>query len=441
MDKLKTYYLETYGCQMNFSDSEMVESLLSQAGLEPAEGAEEADLILVNTCGVREHAEQRVLARISQLRAQKEHSPHKLLAVIGCMAQRLGKDLLATAPWVDLVVGPDGYRKIPELINELARNDHLQLSFLDFITSETYDDLIPRRRGLWSAWVPITRGCDNFCSYCIVPYVRGRERSLDPAAVERQVRQFVDEGAVEIVLLGQNVNSYKYGDTDFAALLRRLDRVKDLRWIRFLTSHPRDLSDRIITAMAECSKVCEHLHLPVQSGSDHVLKLMNRGYTRAYYLERAASLRQKIPGIALTADILVGFPGETERDFKHTVNLIKEVRFDYAYTFKYSPRPGTAAARLADTVPEAEKARRLQEVIELQRSHTRQALQKMSGQSMEVLLVARAKRGDGKLRGKTRSHFNIFLPADESYLGKIVPATVTGDTGMNLLGELLETRS
>jgi len=441
MDKLKTYYLETYGCQMNFSDSELVESLLSQAGLEPAGGAEEADLILVNTCGVREHAEQRVLTRIRQLRAQKEHSPHKLLAVIGCMAQRLGEDLLATAPWVDLVVGPDGYRKIPELINELARNDHLQLSFLDFVTSETYDDLIPRRRGLWSAWVPITRGCDNFCSYCIVPYVRGRERSLDPAAVERQVRQFVDEGAVEIVLLGQNVNSYNYGDTDFAALLRRLDRVKGLRWIRFLTSHPRDLSDRIITAMAECSKVCEHLHLPVQSGSDHVLKLMNRGYTRAYYLERAASLRQKIPGIALTADILVGFPGETKRDFKHTVNLIKEVRFDYAYTFKYSPRPGTAAARLADTVPEAEKARRLQEVIELQRSHTRQALQKMNGQSMEVLLVARAKRGDGKLRGKTRSHFNIFLPADESYLGKIVPATVTGDTGMNLLGELLETRS
>ncbi len=439
MDKLRTYYLETYGCQMNFSDSELVESLLSQAGLEPAGAAEEADLILVNTCGVREHAEQKVLTRINQLRTRKEKSPHKLLAVIGCMAQRIGKDILAKAPWVDLVVGPDGYRKIPELINELARNDHLQLSFLDFVTSETYDDLIPRRRDPWSAWVPITRGCDNFCSYCIVPYVRGRERSLDPAAVEQQVRQFVDEGAVEIVLLGQNVNSYKYGDTDFAGLLRRLDRVEGLRWIRFLTSHPRDLSDRIIAAMAECSKVCEHLHLPVQSGSDHVLKLMNRGYTRAYYLERAAYLRQKIPGIALTADILVGFPGETERDFQDTVSLMKEVCFDYAYTFKYSPRPGTAAARLADSVPEAEKTRRLQEVIELQRTHTRQALQKMSGQSLEVLLVARAKSGDGKLRGKTRSHFNIFLPADESYLGKIVPARVTGNTGMNLLGELQET--
>ena len=438
MDRLKTYYIETYGCQMNFSDSELVESLLSQAGLEPAGSAEQADLVLINTCGVREHAEQRVLSRIDQLKNRKEHSPHKLLAVIGCMAQRIGEDILAKAPWVDLVVGPDGYRKIPGLIKELVSDDHPQLSALDFVTSETYDDMTPRRKVPWSAWVPITRGCDKFCSYCIVPYVRGRERSLDPAAVERQVRSFVAEGAVEIVLLGQNVNSYKYGDTDFAGLLRRLEQVKGLRWIRFLTSHPRDLSDRIIAAMAECSKVCEHLHLPVQSGSDRVLKLMNRSYTRAYYLERAAYLREKVPGIALTADILVGFPGEYERDFQDTVSLMNEVRFDYAYTFKYSPRPGTAASSLADSVPPEVRACRLQEVIELQLTHTRQALNKLRGKSMEVLLVARAKSGQGKLQGKTRTHFNIFLPAEDSYLGKIVPARVTGNTGMNLLGEMLE---
>jgi len=438
MDRLKTYYLETYGCQMNFSDSELVESLLSQEGLEPAGSAEQADLVLINTCGVREHAEQRVLNRIDQLRPCKEHSPHKLLAVIGCMAQRIGEDILAKAPWVDLVVGPDGYRKIPGLIKELVGDDHPQLSALDFVASETYDDLTPRRKAPWSAWVPITRGCDNYCSYCIVPYVRGRERSLDPEAVERQVRSFVAEGAVEIVLLGQNVNSYKYGDTDFAGLLRRLEQVKGLRWIRFLTSHPKDLSDRIIAAMAECSKVCEHLHLPVQSGSDRVLKLMNRGYTRAYYLERAAYLREKVPGIALTADILIGFPGESEQDFQDTVSLMKEVRFDYAYTFKYSPRPGTAASSLADSVPPEVKAHRLQEVIELQRTHTRQALNELRGKSMEVLPVARAKSGQGKLQGKTRTHFSIFLPAEDSYLGKIVPARVTGNTGMNLVGEMLE---
>jgi len=438
MGKLKTYYLETYGCQMNFSDSELVASLLSRAGLEPAGTADQADLILLNTCGVREHAEQRVLTRISQLRAQKEKSPNTRLAVIGCMAQRLGTDLLARAPWVDLVVGPDGYRRIPELIDQLCGNDHLQLSSLELVSGETYDDLIPRRMHPWSAWVPITRGCDNFCTYCIVPYVRGRERSLNPETIERRVRRFVAEGALEIVLLGQNVNSYKYGDTDFAALLRRLNRIEGLRWIRFLTSHPRDLNDKIINAMAECSKVCEHLHLPVQSGSDRVLKLMNRGYTRAYYLNRAARLRRRIPGITLTTDILVGFPGESERDFRDTVSLMEEVGFDYAYTFKYSPRPGTAAERLADSVPQEDKARRLQQVIELQRTHTRQALHKHTGKRMEVLLVAPAKSGQGRFQGKTRSHFSIFLPADESYLGKIVSARVSGNTGMNLLGEMLE---
>ncbi|OGG01656.1 MAG: tRNA (N6-isopentenyl adenosine(37)-C2)-methylthiotransferase MiaB [Candidatus Glassbacteria bacterium RIFCSPLOWO2_12_FULL_58_11] len=438
MKKLKTFFLETYGCQMNFSDSELVEGLLIRGGLTPASEAEEADLILVNTCGVREHAEQRVFGRLGLFKTYKEDSPHKLLAVIGCMAQRIGEQILEQAPWVDLVLGPDGYRKLPQLIEELTGENHSQLAALAFEVSETYEDLAPTRKNHLSAWVPISRGCDNFCSYCIVPYVRGRERSVNPDSVERQVREQVAGGALEIVLLGQNVNSYRYGDTDFAALLRRLDGIEGLRWIRFLTSHPRDLSDRIIEAMADCEKVCEHLHLPVQSGSDRVLGLMNRGYSRAFYLERVAALRERIPGLGLTTDILVGFPGESNGDFGETVSLMNEVQFDYAYTFKYSPRPGTVAARKKEELSEEEKSLRLDTVIQLQRSHTRQALHSLRGRVLEALPVQKAKSGEGILQGKTRSNFNIFLSAGESCLGRVVRARVSGNTGMNLLGELAE---
>ena len=434
----KTYYLETYGCQMNFSDAELIEGLLIGEGMRPVTEEREADLILVNTCGVREHAEQRVLSRLGQLKRHKERSPGNLLLVCGCMAQRMGESLLKQAPWVDAVIGPDAYRRLPELVRELAGNQGLKLSMLDFDPAETYDDMLPERKEGASAWVPITRGCDNYCSYCIVPYVRGRERCVVPESVEARVRRYVEEGVVEVVLLGQNVNSYHSRGTDFSGLLRRLERIDGLRWIRFLTSHPRDLSTDIIQAMADCAKVCEHLHLPVQSGSDNVLRRMNRGYTRTYYLERVAYLREKIPGLTLTTDILVGFPGETIADYEKTLSLMEEVRFDYAYTFKYSPRPGTAAARMQDDVSEQEKKRRLAEVIKIQREHTREALDKMQGRKLEVLITARAKSGDGKYVGKTRTHFNIILPADDSRMGKILKARVTGNTGMNLLGELLE---
>ncbi|HUU27626.1 MAG TPA: tRNA (N6-isopentenyl adenosine(37)-C2)-methylthiotransferase MiaB [archaeon] len=431
----RTYYLETYGCQMNLADSELIESQLVAIGIRPVFQENEADLILVNTCGVREHAEQRVLSRLGTLKRHKRKNPAGLLVVCGCMAQRMGESLFGQAPWVDLAVGPDNYRRLPELISDLAGGQSRQAAALDFYPCETYDNLLPRRRELSSAWVPIMRGCNNYCSYCIVPYVRGAERSVDPAVLEDQVRRYAAEGALEVVLLGQNVNSYSYGDTGFAQLLRRLERIGGLRWIRFITSHPRDLSDAIIESMADCSKICEHLHLPVQSGSDRVLGLMNRGYGRDYYLERVGLLRRKIPDLALTTDILVGFPGETIKDYEDTVSLMQEVSFDYAYTYKYSTRPGTAAEKLEDSVTEEEKGRRLAGVIELQRAHTRAALDRLSGRGMEVLLTAPAKSGQGKFLGKTRTHFNMILPASESLLGRIVRARVTGNTGMSLLGE------
>jgi len=431
----KTYYLESYGCQMNFSDSELIESLLTEQGLRATKAVNEADLILVNTCGVREHAEQRVYGRLNALKKYKDARPGTLLAVCGCMAQRLGESLLKDVPWVDFVVGPDGYRKLPELIRETGEGTLIQAAELVLDRAETYDNIAPLRRDKVSAWVPITRGCDNFCSYCIVPYVRGRERAMEPEAVLHRVEQAVGEGAREVVLLGQNVNSYRFGTTGFAGLLRRLDDVAGLAWVRFLTSHPRDLSLEIIEAMAECGKVCEHLHLPVQSGSDRVLEAMNRGYRRDYYLDRVRILRERIPELSLTTDILVGFPGESEEDFEFTVSLMEEVRFDYAYTFRYSPRPGTAAAAVEDTVPEQVKKRRLQAVIDLQRAHTRAALDRLQGAEVEAMVLKPAKSGGGKFLARTRGHFNVILPGNSSMVGKVVRVTVTGNTGMNLISD------
>ncbi len=438
MRKPKSYYIETYGCQMNFSDSELVEGLLAGGGMRPAPSPDKAELVLVNTCGVREHAEQRVFGRLGALKTIKSGADFMLLGVIGCMAQRLGGKILEQAPWVDLVAGPDAYRALPQMLDELAGGNAVQLAQLELDGKETYEDLRPRRADPISAWVPVTRGCDNFCSYCIVPYVRGRERSVDADTVERWVRREVEGGAREIVLLGQNVNSYHDGDTDFAALLRRLDKVEGLGWLRFVTSHPRDLSDRIIEALAQCPTLCEHLHLPVQSGSDAVLGRMNRGYTRNYYLERVRALRQAVPGISLTTDILVGFPGESEEDFSRSVALMEEVRFDYAYTFRYSPRPGTRAGGWDDSVTDAEKGRRLEQVIALQLLHTRGALEAMTGRVIEAIPVREARSGDGKLQARTRSHFNVFLSADKSTVGKLLKVRITGNTGMNLYGELAE---
>lgn len=436
MRELRTYYLETYGCQMNFSDAELIETLLAGEGLRRSEDEAGADLVLINTCGVREHAEQRVLSRLNKMKHRRRINPRSVIAVCGCMAQRMGDGLIAKAPWVDLVLGPDSYRRLPELLARIADGGSPE-SALEFDRSETYSEIAPLRGDLSSAWVPVTRGCDNFCSYCIVPYVRGRERSVDPSVVEEQVRRCVEHGTKEVVLLGQNVNSYRHGETGFAELLRRLDAIPGLVWLRFLTSHPRDLSDSIIEAMASCGKVVEHLHLPVQSGSDSILRAMNRGYSREYYLERVSRLRERIPGIGLTTDILAGFPGESVADYEDTLSLMDLVKFDYAYTFQYSERPGTRAASMPDSVPLQEKTARLNRAIEVQREHTRAALSAMDGDEIEVLVLQPARSGQNVWLGRTRRHFNVYLKADETLRGRILRARVTGSTGMGLRAEII----
>src|SRR5256885_6124420 len=346
---MRRVYIETYGCQMNVSDSELMFGVLGRDGYVRTDDPAVADVLLINTCAVRDHAEQRVLGRMGELKRYKR--PGDVMGVVGCMAQRLGPKLLERVPQVDLVIGPDGYRALPELI--ARARDGQRAAEVTFKQWEHYEDVPPARDNPTSAFVTVQRGCDYRCTFCIVPMTRGPERSRKLADVVREVEGLVARGTTEVTLLGQTVNSYHDGEHDFADLLRAVGGVAGIRRLRFTSPYPTDFSQRVLAAMAQTPPVCEHVHLPVQSGSNRVLRRMLRRYTRERYLEVAAALRHAVPGIALTTDIIVGFPGETEQDFEETVSLVREVRFDDAYTFKYSPRDGTPAVKLKDRVPDA----------------------------------------------------------------------------------------
>jgi len=420
------FYIETFGCQMNKLDSEVLSGLLEGAGLSPSDSPEDADVVLVNTCSVREHAEQRVLERLRRLARWKRERPGRILGVVGCMAQRMGWELLTDVPHLDLVAGPDSYNKLPDV---LERRD-LPVVLVEQ-DGELYEGVEPRREGGVRAWVAIMRGCDNFCSYCIVPYVRGRERSRPHRSVVAEVEELARESYKDVTLLGQNVNSYCDGEVDFAGLLRLVDRAGVPR-VRFLTSHPKDLSEEVLRAMAECPSLCEHLHLPIQSGSDRVLQLMRRSYTVERYIRIVEEARGLILDISITTDILVGFPGETEEDFERTLEVIRYVQFDDAYMYRYSPRPGTLAAQFPDDVPEEEKLRRLDEVIRLQREITWRVNERLVGSEVEVLIEAPAKR-DGML-GRTRTDKPVVVRGEGLKVGDFVKVRVTGTTGPTLLG-------
>ena len=413
---------------MNKLDSELLRGILVEEGFSSSESPENADIVLINTCSVREHAEQRALAGLLRLARWKRERPGRILGVVGCMAQRMGEELLARVPHVDLVAGPDTYRMLP---NVLRRGNFPAV--LVEQNGELYEGVEPRREGGVRAWVAIMRGCNNFCSYCIVPYVRGRERSRPHRLVVAEVEGLAEEGYKDVTLLGQNVNSYCDGEVDFAGLLRLVDRAGVPR-VRFLTSHPKDLSEDILRAMAECPSLCEHLHLPIQSGSDRVLGLMRRGYTVEQYLKIVEEARRLVPGISITTDILVGFPGETEEDFERTLEVVRYVQFDDAYMYRYSPRPGTLAARFPDDVPEEEKLRRLDEVIRLQREITRRVNERLVGSEVEVLVEAPARR-DGML-GRTRTDKPVVVKGEGLKVGDFVKVRVTGTTGPTLLGEV-----
>ena len=425
---MPSVYIETYGCQMNLADTELMLGHLAGSGFARAGDPSDADVILLNTCAIREHAEARVLGRLGELARHKLRRPHVRVGLAGCMAQHVRDRLLDAVPHLDFVVGPDAYRRLPELLD----GDPFVDVRLD--REETYADITPEREAGVRAWITIMRGCDRFCTFCIVPYVRGRERSLPAAAVLAQVRAVAAGGYREIVFLGQTVNAYRDGETDFGTLLRAASDVDGIARIRFTSPHPSDMTDSVIEAMATSDTICPQLHLPVQSGSPAVLARMERGYTRDGYLRLVERLRAAIPELALTTDIIVGFPGETEADFEATLDLMRTVRYDSAFMFKYSRREHTKAAKWEETVAEEEKSRRLQAVIALQERTAAAINAATVGQTVEVLVEGPARRRTGWLAGKTPQFKTTVFPDCGAQPGELVQVRVAESTAHTLIG-------
>jgi tRNA-2-methylthio-N6-dimethylallyladenosine synthase len=426
-------YIETYGCQMNVSDSELLLGVLSREGYVRTDDPTDADVMLINTCAVRDHAEQRVLGRMGELKRHKR--PGDVLGVVGCMAQRLGPTLLERVPQVDLVIGPDGYRSLPELIARARGGE--RAADVDFKSWEHYEDVPPVRADSVSAFVTVQRGCDYRCTFCIVPMTRGPERSRKLADVVSEVTRLAESGTTEVTLLGQTVNSYHDGESDFADLLGAVGVVPGIRRVRFTSPYPTDFTPRVLEAMAATPAVCEHVHLPVQSGSSRVLKRMLRRYDRARFIEVVAALRGAVPGIALSTDIIVGFPGETEDEFQETLSLVAEVGFDDAYTFKYSVREGTPAVRLKDHVADDVQAERLARLIALVRSGARRKNIGLVGTTHEVLVEGRAKRG-GLLQTRTRTNKVALVDGPDEWIGSYRRVRFTGTTGSTFMGSSVE---
>ena len=439
---MKKLYIETYGCQMNVADSEVVASVMQMAGYEATESLDEADAVFLNTCSVRDNAEQKIYHRLDALDAIKRKRP-LIIGVLGCMAERVKDDLLQNHH-ADLVAGPDAYLSLPDLIAQVETG-HKAMN-IELSTSETYRDIVPQRLhgAKIGGFVSIMRGCNNFCHYCIVPYTRGRERSRDVESILREVRDLRDRGFKEVTLLGQNVNSYRLenlesqDNLDFPGLLRRVAEEAPEMRIRFTTSHPKDMSDETLRVIAEMPNVCKHIHLPVQSGSDRILKLMNRKYTREWYMGRVEAIRRIIPDCGLSTDIFVGYHSETEEDHQLSLSLMREVGYDSAFMFKYSERPGTYASKhLPDDVPEEEKIRRLNELIALQTEISAQQNKKDEGKEFDVLVEGFSKRSREQLMGRTEQNKAVVMPKAGHHIGETVRVRITGSTSATLLGEIV----
>ena len=441
---MKKLYIETYGCQMNVADSEVVASVMQMAGYETTEAIDEADAVFLNTCSVRDNAEQKIYHRLDALGAIKRKRP-MIIGVLGCMAERVKEDLLEHHH-CDLVAGPDAYLSLPDLIAQ-AETGHKAIN-IELSASETYKDVVPQRLhgARIGGFVSIMRGCNNFCHYCIVPYTRGRERSRDVESILREVRDLRDRGFKEVTLLGQNVNSYVRptpdpsragGELRFPELLRMVAEEAPGMRIRFTTSHPKDMSDETLHVIAEMPNVCKHIHLPVQSGSDRILKLMNRKYTREWYLDRVAAIRRIIPDCGLSTDIFVGYHSETEEDHQLSLSLMREVGYDSAFMFKYSERPGTYASKhLPDDVPEEVKIRRLNELIALQTEISAQQNKKDEGKEFDVLIEGFSKRSREQLMGRTEQNKAVVMPKAGHHIGETVRVMITGSTSATLLGDV-----
>ncbi len=442
--ELKKLFIETYGCQMNIADSEVVASIMETIGYEVTENIAGADTIFVNTCSIRENAEQKIFSRLQHFQAMKKKKRGMIIGILGCMAERIKEELLENNI-VDLVVGPDAYLDLPNLIGMIESGEkaiNVQLS-----TTETYKEVIPSRisANKISGFVSIMRGCNNFCSYCIVPYTRGRERSREVESILNEIEDLQNKGFKEVTLLGQNVNSYAYepqaGETvTFPKLLQVIAGKFPGMRIRFTTSHPKDMSDAIIETMAAYPNICNHIHLPVQSGSNNILRSMNRKYTREWYLERIAAIRRVIPDCGITTDLFCGFHGETEEDHKETLSLMREVMFDAAFMFKYSERPGTYASKhLPDDIPEEVKIARLNEIIDEQNKISAISNQNDIGREFEVLAEGVSKRSKEQLFGRTQQNKVVVFPRGEHKIGDLVWVKITSVTSATLIGELTKT--
>ena len=426
--------METYGCQMNLADTEIVLGILNKSGYSPTQAIDEADVVLLNTCSVREHAEEKIHQRLNVIRKQMSEKPELVVGVLGCMAERLRSSLMQRHN-VDIVVGPDEYRKLPDLVDGAFTGSQgigVRLS-----RTETYDDVTPFRSEGISAWISVMRGCDKFCTFCIVPFTRGRERSRTLTSVVAEVEQLVKQGFREITLLGQNVNSYIDSGHDFADLLSAVADVDPGLRVRFTTSHPQDLSDKLIDSIAAHDNLCNYIHLPVQSGSTRVLEAMNRTYTREHYLALVSKIRSRIPGVALSTDIISGFPTETEGEHKETLSLMEEVRYDGAYMFKYSPREGTPAYRLGDDIPEEVKARRLSEIISLQQKISGEVNQSLVGNTMNVMVDGPSKKSELQMSGRTDTNKTAVFQAGQYKPGDLVSVKIERATSATLFGQVV----
>jgi tRNA-2-methylthio-N6-dimethylallyladenosine synthase len=447
----KKLYVESYGCQMNFSDSEVVASIMTKEGYTTTRNVDEADVVLINTCSIRENAEQRVRNRLTEFKHKKDQNPDLVVGILGCMAERLKKALLEEEKLVDLVAGPDAYRDLPNLVDEVGTGQKAVNVLLS--RDETYADISPVRldQGGISAFVTIMRGCDNMCSFCVVPFTRGRERSRDPQTIVEECKDLFDKGYREVTLLGQNVDSYRWNltskgeikdenlpTTNFAQLMEMVALVSPHLRVRFSTSHPKDMTDDVLDIMAKYENICPYIHLPVQSGHTDVLARMNRGYSREWYLDRINAIRKYMPDCAISTDIITGFCGETDEEHQDTILLMKEVQFDFAYMFKYSERPKTLAERrFEDDVPDPVKGTRLNEIIELQLQHSRLSNEKQIGNTVKVLVEGFSKRSEEHLCGRNGQNAMVVFPKQNYEKGQYVMVKISDCTSATLMGEAI----
>jgi len=433
----KSYFIETYGCQMNVADSELISGLLTREGFSETKDIHTADAIFVNTCAIREHAEDKVHSRLGYYHQIKRKNPKTIIGVLGCMAQNLKEDILESKPFVDIVLGPDSYRRLPEMIRERS-NESSHLVDTKLSRFEVYDDMFPSRNKGINAWISIMRGCDKFCTFCIVPFTRGRERSRSVEGIVQEAAQAVSDGFIEVTLLGQNVNSYHHEGQKFHELLDAVAQIPGLKRIRYTSPHPEDMTQDVLNVMAKYDNICNYVHLPLQAGNDKVLNRMNRTYTKDQFLARVNQIRNTLPNVGISTDIIVGFPGENEAEFQETMDVMEVVKFDSAFTFKYSSRPGTKAAEFDDHVPEDEKQHRLERLIEMQQKHTLFRNKTIVGRVEMVLVEKESKRSKKQWAGRTDANKWVVFNKENAKIKDLIPVKIMDARGITLHGEIVQ---